>query len=331
MSTVLFFVVAAAGIYAFLNGYKDAAGITATVIASRALSLEQSLAIIALAEFCGPFLFGLAVATTVGQDIIVQSMVTPAMLIAALLSAVMWNLAMALLGVPSSSTHALVGGLVGAALAESGPAALQYGGLARLVLALLLSPVAGLMLGYGLLKLVYFLAQSASPRINVVFKRVQIVTAVALAVSHGSNDAQKSIGLIALGLVLTGRTSTFQVPLWVTLVCAAALASGALIGGRRVIRTVGSGIYRLRPVHSFTAQIASTIIVLGAGLLGGPVSTSQVVSSAIMGVGSAERLSRVRWLTAGNIALAWLITLPAAALLAAALWLLLSRLIGNPA
>lgn len=317
---MLWWMVLGAVIYGFLNGYKDAAGITATVVCSRALGTGASLALVAAAEFCGPFLFGASVANTLGRDLIERSAIRPAVILAALGSAITWNVAMALLGFPSSSTHALIGGMIGAAVAGFGPEALLLSGLVRLLVVLLVSPLLGLILGYGVLKLTIFTVTGASPSVNALFKRLQLVTATALALSHGSNDAQKSVGIIVLALMATGRQTEFEVPLWVLAVSAAALAVGALAGSGRVIRTVGAGIFRIRPVHAFAAQIASSAIVLGAGLAGAPVSTPQVLSGAVMGSGAGDRVSRVRWGTAGQIGLAWLVTLPASALLSAALW-----------
>jgi PiT family inorganic phosphate transporter len=191
---------------------------------------------------------------------------------------------------------------------------------------LLISPLLGFVLSYLLLRLVLFSSQKATPRVNVLFKRLQILSALLLALSHGSNDAQKSIGIIAMGLVATQYSSNFEVPLWSVFVGAGSLALGAGLGGTRVIRTVGVRIFRIRPVHGFTAQVASTLTVLGANVSGQPISTTQVIGGAITGAGSSERFSRVRWYTVGNIALAWLVTLPATAAIAGLLWMALSEL-----
>jgi len=192
---------------------------------------------------------------------------------------------------------------------------------------LLLSPILGLIGGYVLMKGVIFLARGASPRINNFFKRSQVFTAVALALSHGANDAQKAMGVIAMGLLATGRLSAFAVPQWVMLLCAGAMSLGTLLGGWRIIKTLGGRFYKIRPVHSFNSQLASTLIILGAALMGGPVSTSQVVSATILGAGAAERLNKVRWGVARNILLTWLLTVPAAAAIAAVSYLLLRHLL----
>jgi PiT family inorganic phosphate transporter len=201
----------------------------------------------------------------------------------------------------------------------------KLAGLGKVLLALAISPPLGLASGYLMMKLVLFLARNSSPKINGLFKRGQIVTALALALSHGTNDAQKTMGIITLGLVSGGVQPTFHVPLWVIVLSAGAIALGTAMGSRRLIHTLGSKLFKVRPVHGFTTQVASASVILVAAILGGPVSTTQVVSSTIMGVGSAERLSKVRWSTGGQIALAWLTTIPFAAILAAILAVLLRR------
>jgi PiT family inorganic phosphate transporter len=201
----------------------------------------------------------------------------------------------------------------------------KLAGLGKVTLALAISPLVGLVAGYLAMKLVLFLARGASPKINEFFKRGQIVTALALALSHGTNDAQKTMGVITLGLVNAGLLQEFKVPLWVVAACAGAIALGTATGGWRLIRTLGGKFYKVRPVHGFTTQLASASVILSAAILGGPVSTTQVVSSAILGVGSAERVSKVRWGVAEQIALAWLTTIPVAALLAAGLAVILRR------
>ena len=312
-------------IFDFLNGVHDSSNIVATMIASRALTARQALAITAIAEFVGPFLFGVAVATTIGHEVLVASEVKLSVTLAAVIAAILWNIITWRLSIPSSSSHALVGGLIGAAVVESGWGVVKLAGLGKVVLALAISPPLGLAAGYLMMKLVLFLARDSSPKINGLFRRGQIVTALALALSHGTNDAQKTMGIITLGLVSAGVQPTFHVPLWVIAVCAGAIALGTAMGSWRLIHTLGSKFFQVRPVHGFTTQVASASVILAAAILGGPVSTTQVVSSAIMGVGSAERLSQVRWATGGQIAIAWLTTIPFAAILAAILAVILRR------
>ena len=306
-------------VFDFLNGFHDSSNIVATMIASRALSGRQALTITAIAEFVGPFLFGVAVATTIGHEVLTGEEIRLAVVMAALVAAISWNIFTWRLGIPSSSSHALVGGLIGAAVIQSGFGVVRLTGLGKVLLALAVSPPLGLATGFLVTKLILFLARASSPRINSFFKRGQIATAIALALSHGTNDAQKTMGIITLGLVTAGLLPTFHVPLWVIAICAAAIAAGTATGGWRLIKTLGGKFYKIRPMHGFAAQVASASVIISTALLGGPVSTTQVVSSAIMGVGSAERLSKVRWGTAGQIAIAWLTTIPVTALLAAAL------------
>lgn len=310
-------------VFDFLNGFHDSSNIVATMIASRALSGRQALTITAVAEFVGPFLFGVAVATTIGHEVLTGEEIRLSVVMAALMAAISWNIFTWRLGIPSSSSHALVGGLIGAAVIQSGFGVVKLTGLGKVLLALAVSPPLGLATGFLVTKLILFLARASSPKINSFFKRGQIATAIALALSHGTNDAQKTMGIITLGLVAVGLLPTFHVPLWVIAICAAAIAAGTATGGWRLIKTLGGKFYKIRPMHGFATQVASASVIISAALLGGPVSTTQVVSSAIMGVGSAERLSKVRWGTAGQIAIAWLTTIPVTALLAAALSLVL--------
>jgi len=307
-------------IFDFLNGFHDSSNIVATMISSRAFRPRVALGVTAVAHFVGPFIFGVAVAKTIGHDIVKPGTITVAVILAALLSATLWNLLTWYLGIPSSSSHALIGGIVGAVAVGAGLDAIQLSGLQKVLLALFISPIIGLMAGFLFAKLVFFLARGASPRINWFFKRSQIVTAVALGLSHGTNDAQKTMGVIALGLVTAGYLADFYVPTWVIAISAGAIALGTALGGWRLIKTLGGKFYKIRPVHGFSSQVTSAGVILGASLVGGPVSTTQVVSSSIMGVGSAERLSKVRWGVAGNIAVAWIVTIPATALVAAGLY-----------
>jgi PiT family inorganic phosphate transporter len=269
------------------------------------------------------------VATTIGSEVVQEDAVTLSVVSAALVSAIIWNLLTWFIGVPSSSSHALVGGIVGAVLAQSGWEALRLEGLAKVVAALLLSPMLGLIIGYLMMKIVMFLARGASPRINALFKRGQWGTVLWLALSHSTNDAQKTMGIITMALLAGGVINTFAVPRWVIAVSAGAIALGSASGGWRLIRTLGAKFYKIRPVHSFTSQISSASVIMGAALLGGPVSTTQVVSSSIMGVGSAERVSKVRWGVAGQIVTAWLLTLPATAVVAALVYTVISLLWGT--
>ncbi len=306
--------------FTFLNGFQTSSNIVATIIFSRAMSPRMALTLTALAEFCGPFIFGVAVAKTIGAGIVAPEQVTIQILLAALGSAIVWNLLTWFLSIPSSPSHALVGGIVGAVGVGIGLQSIQMSGLWVVLAGLFFSPAVGFAVGFLVTHLIYFLARNASLKINWFFKRGQILTGVMLALSHGSNDGQKSMGILALGMVTTGTLARFEIPIWIVAACAGALALGTAVGGWRLIRTLGGRFYKIRPVHGFSSQVSSAAVILGAALLGGPVSTTQVVSSAILGVGAAERMSKVRWGVAGNIAVTWVVTIPANALLAALLY-----------
>ncbi len=310
-------------LFDFSNGFHDAANVVATIITTRALSPKRALVIAAVCEFIGPFLFGTAVAQTIGKNIIDVSAFDPtalhisaALIIAALIGAIMWNLITWFFGFPSSSSHALIGGMVGAVLVAYGSGKILWGGVLYVVASLVISPLLGLIFGMLFLKITFRIFRNATPKVNYFFNRMQIPSSIALALSHGANDAQKSMGLITLSLVVLGFSPTFRIPLWVVASCSAAIALGTASGGWRIIKTMGSKIYRLRSVHAFCAQTASATVILGAALVGGPVSTTHVVSSSIMGVGAGQRMSAVRWGVAKNIILAWFITIPASALMA---------------
>jgi PiT family inorganic phosphate transporter len=297
------------------------------MISSRAFSPRVALGVTAVAEFSGPFIFGVAVATTIGSDVVSAKAITTVVILAALVGAILWDLLTWYLGFPSSSSHALIGGIIGAVVMGSGWKVIQWQGLIKILLTLLTSPFIGFIIGWILLKIIVMLSWRASPRINGFFKHSQIVTGIALALAHGANDAQKTMGVITLALLTAGYLKVFAVPLWVVAICAFMIALGTSIGGWRLIRTLGGKFYKIRPINGFTSQLASSIVILGASLIGGPVSTTQVVSSSIMGVGAAERANKVRWGVAGDIAVAWLLTIPATALVAAGVYLVLRQFI----
>jgi PiT family inorganic phosphate transporter len=240
--------------------------------------------------------------------------------------AIVWNLITWYLGIPGSSSHALIGGMVGAVMIGAGPAAIKFGGLNIVLIALFVVPLIGFIFSFITTRLIYFLVRGASPRVNEFFKRGQWITALVLAFGQGTNDAQKTMGIIALSLVIGGILPTFQVPGWVVAVSAAVIALGTSLGGWRLIRTLGGKFYKIRPLHSFSTQLSSAGVIVASSLAGVPVSASQVVSSAIIGVGSAERASQVRWSVAEEIITAWLITIPASGLLAAGMYWLLQNI-----
>jgi PiT family inorganic phosphate transporter len=327
MPPIIIIAIIIALLFDLLNGIHDSSNIVATMISSRAFSPRVALGITAIAEFCGPLIFGVAVAETIGHEVVASNAIDEIVILAALLSAILWNLITWYLGFPSSSSHALIGGLIGAVVMGAGWSVIQLPGIVKILLTLLTSPIIGLLFGYIILRLLFLLSWNATPKVNAIFKRSQLFTALALALSHGANDAQKTMGIITLALLTGGVLTTYSIPFWVIISCAAMIALGTAIGGWRLIRTLGGKFFRIRPIDGFASQLASTIVILSASLIGGPVSTTQVVSSSIMGAGAAERMNKVRWGVAQEIATAWLLTIPVTALIAAGLYYVLSFII----
>ena len=325
MNISIVVVVVLALLFDFLNGINDSSNIVATMISSRAFSPRVALSTTAIANFAGPFIFGVAVATTIGHDVVAASAINIEVLIAGLVSAILWNRISWQLGFPSSSSHALIGGFIGSVIMGAGWKSIMIPGVEKILIALFAGPIVGFIVGFIVLRILLMLCWDVSPRINQVFKRGQIVTAVAMALSHGANDAQKTMGIITLALVTVGYLKTFEVPVWVIILCAGMIGLGTAVGGWRLIKTLGGKFYTIRPIHGISTQLASTAVMLTASLLGGPVSTSQVVSSAIMGVGAGDRMNKVRWGVAGEIATAWLLTIPVTAAFGAGLYLLISK------
>ncbi len=317
MSPLIIAVIALSLIFDFLNGVHDSSNVVATMISSRAISPRKALTMTALAEFSGPFIFGVAVANTIGNEVVVATSISVQVLLAALISAIFWNLLTWYLGFPSSSSHAMIGGFIGSVVMAAGWGAIKLHGFEKILIALFTSPIIGFVFGYIILRVIFLLSWNATPRINSLFKRSQVLTGLALALSHGANDAQKTMGIITLALLIGGEIDTFTVPLWVIIMCAGMIALGTSVGGWKLIRTLGGKFYKIRPVDGLASQLTSAIVILGASIVGGPVSTTQVVSSAIMGVGAAERVNKVRWGVAQEILTAWLLTIPATALVAA--------------
>ncbi len=324
MSLLLALFIFIALVFDFLNGFHDSANVVATAIASRAIPPRWALSMAAISNFVGPFLFGVAVATTIGSEVISAEAVTIPVALAALVSAIVWNILTWLLGIPSSSSHALIGGFVGAALAGYGLHAIQFEGLTKVIIGLLISPVIGLFFGWMIMRLVLFFGQWFTPGVNNVFRKAQWVTSAALGLSHGTNDAQKTMGIISLGLVAFGVIPDFFVPTWVIAMSAFAIGLGTVFGGWRLIRTMGAGFYRVRAAHAFSSQTASSVVILGSALLGAPVSTTQVIGSTIVGAGSAHRFSMIRWGLVSQIGFAWILTIPATIIVGALVyWILI--------
>lgn len=313
-------------VYDYTNGLQDAANMLSTVVASRATTPIQAAILVSFFTFLGPILGGTAVANTIGNFIDVTDLETVASLtvvLAGLAGAIAWNLITWWFGLPSSSSQALVGGLVGAVVVAAGPEHVVWGfaalaggqltGVTKVLGALLVSPILGFLFGWMIHRIMSFALRGARPAANRYLRGLQWLATAALAFSHGANDAQKGMGIIAMLLVLGGVSADFYVPLWVILASATAITLGTLAGGWRIVRTLGFGIYKVRPIHALDAQLTSASVILGASVIGGPVSTTQVVSTAIMGIGASERPRSVRWGTAKEIVGTWLITMPGAA------------------
>jgi len=306
-------------LFDFLNGLHDAANSIATIVSTRVLRPQFAVLWAAFFNFIAFFFFGLHVAETVGTGIIGAAVVDPQVIFAALVGAIGWNVMTWLLGIPSSSSHALIGGLVGAGIAKAGFDAVVWGGLLKTVGAIFLSPATGFLLALLLVLVVSWLFVRATPfRVDSTFRILQFISASLYSLGHGGNDAQKTMGIIAVLLYSQGMLGgSFHVPLWVVLSCQVAMALGTLMGGWRIVHTMGSKITRLTPTQGFCAETGGAITLFAATWLGIPVSTTHTITGAIVGVGAARRVSAVRWGVAGNIVVAWVITLPAAAAMSA--------------
>ena len=328
---VLLVVLGLAIAFDYINGFHDTANAIATSVSTRALKPAYAIAMSATANFVGA-LTGTAVAETVGAGLVeIQPNVDGQVVIAAaLIGAIAWNLLTWRLGIPSSSSHALIGGLLGAVLAATGLGAWQMDGLLTKVLVPLFgSPVVGFAVGLLLMALLFNVFRRAHPaRLNGVFRRLQVLSAAYMAFSHGSNDAQKTMGIMTLALVTAGVLDSFEVPLWVILAAATAISLGTAAGGWRIIKTMGTKVVKLDPVHGFAAETTAATVIFGASQLGMPVSTTHVISSAIMGVGSSDRMKTVRWGVARSIVTAWVLTLPASGITAALAYLVLKPILG---
>jgi len=319
MPEVIILIVVLAIFFDISNGWNDAANAIATVVSTRVLTPLQAVFLAASMNVVGAF-FSTAVAKTIGKGIVDPLAVTQSVVASALLAGFIWNSAMTVIGMPVSASHALIGGLVGAAVAYGGFNILNAGGLIKIFSSLLTSPLIGIIFGYIFMKLIIKFFCNVSPgTLNRYFGRLQLISAGLMAFSHGSNDAQKVMGMITLALVSGGFLKSVEVPFWVVLVCALAMGFGTAVGGWRVIKTLGVHMLKLQPVHGFAAETSATAVILGASHLGLPVSTTHVVSTAIMGVGTSKRLSAVRWGIARKIVMAWVLTLPICAVMA---WLI---------
>jgi inorganic phosphate transporter, PiT family len=327
LSLVLFIVLVAL-IFDFINGFHDAANSIATVVSTRVLTPLQAVIWAAFFNFVAAFGFGVHVANTVGKGVVDSAIVDPWVILAGLVGAIAWDLLTWWWGLPTSSSHALIGGFAGAAVAKAGVGSLVVSGLAKIGIFMVLAPLIGFVVGFATMLLTVWLFRRATPgRVDRTFRRGQLLSAAAYSLGHGTNDAQKTMGIIAVLLFSTGHLGAeFYVPFWVVMAAHAALALGTMAGGWRIVKTMGMRITKLRPVGGFCAETAGAVTLIGTALGGIPVSTTQTISGAIMGVGALQRLSAVRWGVAGRILWAWILTIPASALVAAVTWLLLRLL-----
>lgn len=319
-------VVAVALIFDFTNGAHDSANAIATIVSTKVLSPRTAVLMAAVLNLVGAFI-GIKVAATIGSGIVHAEMVKgcQALTLAALMGAIFWNLFTWYLGLPSSSSHALIGGLIGAALTYRGVAALNVMSIAeKILLPLVLSPLAGFLAGYLMMLALSWVFRDSHPaRVNKAFRKLQIVSSAFMATSHGTNDAQKTMGIITLALFAGHHIPDMIVPAWVKVACALAMAFGTAIGGWKIVKTMGHRIFKLEAVHGFSAETAAAGVIFAASALGAPISTTHTISTSILGVGASKRLSAVRWGIAGSMVTAWVLTIPAAAAVAAGCFLLL--------
>lgn len=330
---LLIFLIFVALAFDFLNGLHDAANSIATIVATRVLPPFIAVAWAAFFNFIAFLFFGLHVAKTVGAGLVMPELISDGLIFSALIGAIGWNLLTWWAAIPSSSSHALIGGLVGAGIAKAGMGAVMWGGLSKTLFAIVLSPATGFILALFLVLIVSWLFVRLTPfAVDGVFRKLQFVSASLYSLGHGGNDAQKTMGIIAALLIAHGMgpsSGEFHVPLWVVLSCQAAMGLGTLFGGWRIVHTMGSRITRLTPMQGFCAETGGAITLFAATSLGVPVSTTHTITGAIVGVGATRRLSAVRWGIAGQIVWAWILTIPASAMIAAATFYLLT-LLGMP-
>ena len=306
----------------FGNGLNDAANAIATVVATRVLSLRAAVLMAAIGNFSGVFFFGVAVATTIGKDLIDSNVVNVYIIISGLIGAILWVYGASYIGLPVSASHALIGGFVGSAVVAAGLKAVLWGGLIKIVIFIVVAPLLGMLGGFLFQIIILWISRKANPsRVNKHFKKLQLISAFSYSLSHGANDAQKTMGVITIVLFSAGYLgSEFYVPFWVIMASYTTITLGTLAGGSRVIKTLGLKLTNLKPINGFCAETAGAATIIGCSLAGIPVSTTHVISGSIAGVGSTRRLSAVRWGLARKIVRAWVLTIPASAFVGGALY-----------
>ncbi|HLG21485.1 MAG TPA: inorganic phosphate transporter [Candidatus Manganitrophaceae bacterium] len=319
------FIILVALVFDFLNGFHDAANSIATVVSTRVLTPRLAIVWAAFFNFVAAFGFGVHVANTIGKGVVTPAAINNQVILAALIGAIVWNIITWYYGLPSSSSHALIGGLIGAAVVNAGFGVLILAGIRKISLFIILSPLLGFTLGYLFMVMTYWIFRRYPPsRVDHLFRKLQLVSAAFYSLGHGTNDAQKTMGIITILLFTAGYLGPrFYVPFWVVLICHFAMAMGTLFGGWRIVKTMGIRITTLQPVGGFSAETAGAVTIIGAAMGGIPVSTTHTITGAIMGVGATRRLSAVRWGVATRIVWAWILTIPASALVAAAFFSIL--------
>ncbi len=322
--TLLIFVILTALIFEYINGFHDSANAIATVVSTKVLTARVAILYAGILNMVGAFL-GTHVASTIGKGIVETDCVTQGVILCALLSAIIWNLITWYYGIPSSSSHALIGGLMGAAISRAGFDVIKIQGVSKKVLLpMITSPIIGFLFGFFCMVAILWIFSKARPgAINRYFKKMQLISSGVMALSHGTNDAQKTMGIITLALVSFHALPTFEVPFWVIGGCAFMMGLGTMAGGWRIIRTMGSKMIKLKPVHGFAAETSAAAVILCASHYGIPISTTHIISTSIMGVGSTKGVHAVKWGIVGNIVLAWVLTIPTCMLIAAALYRIL--------
>jgi len=326
---MLVLVILAALAFDYINGFHDTANAIATCVSTRALSVKSAIFMAAFLNFAGAMV-STKVAATIGKGIVDKEYVTQMVVLAGILGAIIWDIITWYYGLPSSSSHAIIGGIMGAVMAHAGVAALHWAGLKKIILALVISPIIGTIIGFFFMVIIYWAFRKRSPSgLNKNFRRLQVLSAAFMAFSHGTADAQKSMGVITMALLSFGMIPVFDVPVWVKIACAVAMGIGTAAGGWRIIKTVGHDFVKLQPVHGFCVETASAGVILGASSIGMPVSTTHVITSTILGVGLSKRISAVNWTVAQRILIAWVLTIPASAIVAFASYLLLSPFLGK--
>jgi len=312
-------------VFDYLNGFHDAANSIATVVSTRVLTPGKAVVWAAFFNFAAAFIFGTVVAKTIGSGMVRLESVDRTVIFAGLMGAIVWNIITWYFGLPTSSSHALIGGYAGSAVAKAGLGVIIVSGWTKTLLFIVLSPIIGMVLGFISMAITMWLSRKSSPRaVDARFRKLQLVSAAAYSLGHGTNDAQKTMGIIASVLFTSGYMKTFDIPLWVVLLAHCAIALGTLSGGWRIVKTMGQRITALRPIGGFCAESAAAVCLFGLAMNGIPVSTTHTITGAIIGVGSTRRLTAVRWAVTKNIVWAWIVTIPAAALIAALVHAILS-------